>query len=44
MSQSEERELNPKHRTVALSSLIAGYALALGFGALTLSNGDQMKT
>ena len=33
-SQSEERELNPKHRTVALSSLAAGYALALGFGAL----------
>ncbi|MBT5914753.1 MAG: DUF5011 domain-containing protein, partial [Opitutae bacterium] len=40
-SQSEERELNPKHRTVALSSLAAGYALALGFGALLYWGSQQ---
>ena len=40
-SQSEATELNPKHRTIALSSLAAGYALALGFGALLLLGTDD---
>jgi len=40
-SQSEERELNPKHRTIALTSLAAGYALALGFGALLYWGSQQ---
>jgi hypothetical protein len=30
-SQSEDLQLNPKHRTVAISSLVAGYTLAVGF-------------
>ncbi|MEJ6621467.1 MAG: DUF5011 domain-containing protein, partial [Opitutae bacterium] len=40
-SQSEATELNPKHRTIALSSLAVGYALALGFGALLLLGTDD---
>ena len=41
----EIEELNPKHRTLALSSLVAGYALAVGFGLLLiLDSGDQDQT
>ena len=41
----EIEELNPKHRTLALSSLVAGYALAVGFGLLLiLDTGDQDQT
>ena len=38
---SEESQLNPKHRTAALSSLIAGYVLALGFGLLLVMGTDE---
>ncbi len=37
-SQEQTTELNPKHRSVALSSLIAGYALAAGFCLLLVLN------
>ena len=33
-SEEQETQLDPKHRTPALANLIAGYALALGFGIL----------
>ena len=33
-SEEQETQLDPKHRTPALANLVAGYALALGFGIL----------
>ena len=41
-SEEEETQLDPKHRTPALANLVAGYALALGFGILlAMGMGDQ---
>ena len=40
---SEESQLNPKHRTAALSSLIAGYVLALGFGILLVMGTEESE-
>ena len=39
--QSEDLQLNPKHRSVALSSLIAGYTLAVGFALLLVMGGEE---
>ena len=33
--------MNPNHRTVAISSLIAGYVLAAGFAVLLLTGSDS---
>ena len=41
-SEEQENQLDAKHRTPALASLIAGYTMALGFGvllAIVLSSG-----
>ena len=38
---TEDSQLNPNHRTVAISSLIAGYVLAAGFAVLLLSGSDS---
>lgn len=40
-SESAETQLNPKHRAVALASLVAGYALALGFAAILFLGSDN---
>ncbi len=41
-SEEQETQLDPKHRTPALANLIAGYALALGFGILlAMGMGEQ---
>ncbi|MDG1325751.1 MAG: DUF5011 domain-containing protein, partial [Opitutales bacterium] len=40
-TQSDEQNLNPKHRTIALSSLAAGYVLALGFAGLLFWGSEQ---
>jgi hypothetical protein len=43
-SEEQESQLDPKHRTPALASLIAGYTLALGFGcllAIAFTSDDQ---
>jgi hypothetical protein len=41
-SEEQETQLNPKHRTPALANLVAGYALALGFGILlAFGMGDE---
>ena len=41
-SEEQETQLDPKHRTPALANLIAGYALALGFGILlAIGMGEQ---
>ena len=37
---TEDSQLNPNHRTVAISSLIAGYVLAVGFAILLLTGSD----
>ena len=36
-----DSQLNPNHRTVAISSLIAGYVLAAGFAVLLLTGSDS---
>jgi hypothetical protein len=38
---TEDSQLNPNHRTVAISSLIAGYVLAAGFAVLLLTGSDS---
>ena len=38
---TENSQLNPNHRTVAISSLIAGYVLAAGFAVLLLTGSDS---
>lgn len=43
-SQSEDLQLNPKHRTAAISSLVAGYALAVGFALLLVMGGDEPQS
>ena len=40
-SESAETQLNPKHRGVALASLVAGYTLALGFAAVLFLGSDM---
>ncbi|MEC9123106.1 MAG: immunoglobulin-like domain-containing protein, partial [Verrucomicrobiota bacterium] len=41
-SEEQETQLDPKHRTPALANLVAGYALALGFGILlAMGMGEQ---
>jgi hypothetical protein len=40
-STSDVAQLNPKHRTLALSSLAAGYVLAIGFGLLLILGPNQ---
>ena len=40
-SESAETQLNPKHRAVALASLVAGYALASGFAAILFLGSDN---
>ena len=37
---TEDSQLNPNHRTVAISSLIVGYVLAVGFAILLLTGSD----
>jgi hypothetical protein len=39
-TQTEDSQFNPKHRTVALSSLVAGYVLATGFAVLLFTSSD----
>ena len=38
---TEDSQLNPNHRTVAISSLITGYVLAAGFAVLLLTGSDS---
>ena len=40
-STSDVAQLNPKHRTLALSSLAAGYVLAISFGLLLILGPNQ---
>ena len=45
-SEEQENQLDAKHRTPALASLIAGYTMALGFGvllAIVLSSGTTSE-
>ena len=45
-SEEQENQLDAKHRTPALASLIAGYTMALGFGvllAIVLSSGKSTE-
>jgi len=41
--QEESTVLNPKHKSLALSSLVAGYVLAAGFGLLLILGPSEKK-